>query len=168
MCSTWISFFENITFEYLINNVYPKLMFQIALFLKGRYLHLSYWNVFKSIYLVSKQWVFAVHDKVFRCSILKFFSLSQELGVFLNQNSFRCRLMNISWSLFVGWFFAFEWIFHWTCIFFRSLCFSCLETIGTVNYRGGKEDFNFCKFRYYFVLNLWFCISSIQKGDILS
>lgn len=36
MCSsTWISFFEDITFEqYLINNVYPKLMFQTALFLK--------------------------------------------------------------------------------------------------------------------------------------
>lgn len=35
MCSTWISFFEDITFEqYLINNVYPNLMFQTALFLK--------------------------------------------------------------------------------------------------------------------------------------
>lgn len=35
MCSTWISFFEDITFEqYLINNVYPNLMFETALFLK--------------------------------------------------------------------------------------------------------------------------------------
>lgn len=35
MCSTWISFFEDITFEqYLINNVYPDLMFETALFLK--------------------------------------------------------------------------------------------------------------------------------------